>query len=82
MPAQRIGGYDVEYSAVPLGFVPGWAAYVAIYDGDSATLHRTALYPRRRVRVDRAFGDAAQAEACALEVARGLLGRKGADAQD
>jgi hypothetical protein len=73
MSIENIGEYEIEYTAVPLNDVAGWAAHVAVYGPSANPMHRNTLFPEQRVLADSVFASRAQAESEARKAALALL---------
>lgn len=74
MPTEYIGEYLVEYAGEPLSIGKGWAAYLTIY-AVSNSLHRTSIFPKRRVCLDTIFLTREAAEEHARKVAIAKIGK-------
>jgi hypothetical protein len=75
MPEESVGQYGIEYEAVELGEVAGWAAYVTVYGPSANPMHRSALYPRQRVHPDVVYPDRTAAERAARDSAHALVAK-------
>jgi hypothetical protein len=73
MPSEKIGEYEVEYSAVELIGAPGWVAHLAIYGHSNNPMHRNNVFPDQRVSLDAVFPTKEEAEAEAHRVALTML---------
>lgn len=73
MPAETMGLYEVEYSAVPSADGKAWVAHVAIYGHSNNPMHRNNLFPDQRVSLESVFPTSEEAEAEARRVAVGML---------
>lgn len=73
MPSEKIGEYEVEYSAVQLADKLGWAAHLAIFGQSSNPMHRNSVFPDQRVSLEAVFPSREEAEAEALRVATDML---------
>ena len=76
MPTEQCGEYEIDYSAVRMTDVEGWAAYVAIYGPSPNPMHRNSIVPAQRVAVERVFATEAEAQAAAREAALAMLREK------
>ena len=74
MPTEYIGEYLVEFTGEPLSIGKGWAAYLTIY-AVSNPLHRTSLFPKRRVCLDTVFLTQEAAAERARELAIEKIGK-------
>lgn len=81
MPTEQIGEYEIEYEALWLADVDGWAAYVTIYGPSPNPMHRNMIVPHQRVAVKHVFAtrDEASNEArtAALAMLEHTRGRRG-----
>lgn len=73
MSSEKIGDYDVEYSAVPATGGMGWVAHVAIYGQSPNPMHRNCIFPEQRVSPEMVFSSREKAEEEAYRVAVTLL---------
>lgn len=73
MPSEKIGAYDVEYSAVPAADGKGWVAHVAVYGRSTNPMHRNNVFPDQRVSLEAVFKTSEEAEAEARRVAADML---------
>jgi hypothetical protein len=73
MPSEKIGVYDVEYSAVPAVDGNGWVAHVAVYGRSTNPMHRNCIFPDQRVSLEAVFQTSEEAEAEARRAAADLL---------
>jgi hypothetical protein len=73
MPSEKMGAYEVEYSAVQLADDRGWVAHVAVYGHSSNPMHRNCVFPDQRVSLDAIFPNKAEAEAEARRAALAML---------
>lgn len=73
MPSEKIGEYEVEYSAVQLADHENWAAHVAIYGHSTNPMHRNCVFPDQRVSLDIVFPSREDAEAEARRAAIDML---------
>lgn len=73
MTSEKIGEYDVEYSAVPAVSGEGWVAHVAIYGQSPNPMHRNCIFPEQRVSLEKVFSSSEKAEEEAYRVAVTLL---------
>ncbi|RBA23930.1 hypothetical protein [Herminiimonas fonticola] len=73
MPSEKIGAYEVEYSAVPAADGKGWVAHVAVYGHSTNPMHRNCIFPDQRVSLESVFKTSEEAEAEARRAAAGLL---------
>jgi hypothetical protein len=76
VPTEQLGEYEIDYSAVRLTDVEGWAAYVTVYGPSPNPMHRNSIMPAQRVAVERVFATEAEAEAEARTVALALVEEK------
>ena len=76
MPTEQLGEYEIDYSAVRLLDVDGWAAYVTIYGPSPNPMHRNSIVPAQRVAVEHVLATEAEAEAEAHRSAIALLEEK------
>ena len=77
MPSEKIGAYEVEYSAVLAADGKGWVAHVAVYGRSTNPMHRNCLFPDQRVSLEAVFNTSEEAEAEARRAAADLLDSKG-----
>ena len=70
MPSEKIGEYEIEYTAVKILDGETWEAHLAIYGSSANPMHRKEIFPAQRVCVETAFPsrEAAQAEARAVAI--------------
>ena len=73
MPSEKIGAYDVEYSAVPAADGKGWVAHAAIYGRSTNPMHRNCVFPDQRVSLEAVFKTSDEAVAEARRVAADML---------
>lgn len=76
MPTEQLGDYEIEYSAVRMTDVEGWAAWVTIYGPSTNPMHLNSIVPAQRVSVEHVFDTEAEAEAEAHKVALAMLEEK------
>lgn len=76
MPSEKIGAYEVEYSAVLAADGKGWVAHVAVYGRSVNPMHRNCLFPDQRVSLEAVFKTSEEAEAEARRAAADLLDSK------
>ena len=74
MPSEKIGAYDVEYSAVPTADGTGWVAHVVVYGRSTNPMHRNCVFPDQRVSLESIFKTSEEAEIEARRVAADMLG--------
>lgn len=77
MPSEKIGTYEVEYSAVPAADGKGWVAHVAVYGHSTNPMHRNCVFPDQRVSLETVFNTSAEAEAEARRAAADMLDSHG-----
>ncbi|MNR77779.1 hypothetical protein D3C72_84620 [compost metagenome] len=73
MPSEKIGEYEVEYSAVQLAGEQGWVAHLAVYGHSTNPMHRNCVFPDQRVSLDAIFPTKEEAEAEAHKVGLSML---------
>jgi hypothetical protein len=73
MPSEKMGTYEVEYSAVPAADGKAWVAHVAIYGHSPNPMHRNCVFPDQRVSPEMVFSSSAEAEAEARKAAVAML---------
>ncbi|MBC7455826.1 MAG: hypothetical protein H7335_19460 [Massilia sp.] len=73
MPTEQVGQYEIDFSAVRLTDVDGWAAYVTVYGPSPNPMHRNSIVPAQRVAVEQVFDTEAAAEAAAHKAALAML---------
>ena len=73
MPSEKIGTYEVEYSAVHAADGTGWVAHVAVYGHSTNPMHRNCVFPDQRVSPEAVFATSVEAEAEARRVATDML---------
>lgn len=73
MPSEKIGSYELEYSAAAAADGNGWVAHVAIYGDSSNPMHRNSLFPEQRVSLEAVFETSQEAEAEAFRVGSDML---------
>ncbi len=73
MPSERIGSYEMEYSAAAAADGNGWVAHVAIYGASNNPMHRNNLFPEQRVSLEVVFETSEEAEAEAFRVGSDML---------
>ena len=73
MPSEKIGAYDVEYSAVPAADGKGWVAHVAVYGRSTNPMHRNNVFPDQTVSLEAVFKTSEEAEVEARRVAADML---------
>ena len=76
MATEHIGQYEIDYSALRLPDVDGWAAWVTIYGPSPNPMHRNSIVPAQRVALEHVFASAAEAEAAAHQSAIAMLDEK------
>lgn len=76
MPTEQLGEYEIDYSAVRLTDVEGWAAYVTIYGPSPNPMHRNNIVPAQRVAVEHVFDTEAAAAEAARKAALAMLEEK------
>ena len=76
MPTEELEDYEIEYSAVRMTDVEGWAAWVTIYGPSPNPMHRNSIVPAQRVAVEHVFATEAQAEAEARKAAVAMVEEK------
>ena len=76
MPTEQIGEYEIDYSAIRLLDVDGWAACVAIYGPSPNPMHRNCIVPAQRVALEHVFATESEAEAVARTSAIAMLEEK------
>ena len=76
MPTEQLGDYEIEYSAVRMTDVDGWAAWVTIFGPSTNPMHMNSIVPAQRVSVEHVFDTEAEAEAEAHKVALAMLEEK------
>ena len=76
VPTEQLGEYEIDYSAVRMTDVDGWAAHVAVYGPSPNPMHRNSIVPEQRVAVEHVFATEAEAEAEAHKAALALLEEK------
>jgi len=77
MPSEKIGAYEMEYSAVPAADGKGWIAHVAIYGHSTNPMHRNNVFPDQRVSLEAVFKTSEEAEAEARRVGADMLDSHG-----
>lgn len=73
MPSEKMGAYEVEYSAVPAADGKAWVAHVAVYGHSTNPMHRNCVFPDQRVLPEAVFSSSAEAEAEARKAAVAML---------
>ena len=73
MPTEQVGQYEIDFSAIRLTDVDGWAAYVTVYGPSPNPMHRNSIVPAQRVAVEQVFDTEAAAEAEAHKAALAML---------
>ncbi len=73
MPSEKMGAYEVEYSAVPAADGKGWVAHVAVYGHSTNPMHRNCIFHDQRVSLDAIFETSEEAEAEARRAAVDML---------
>jgi hypothetical protein len=73
VPTEQLGEYEIDYSAVRMTDVDGWAAHVAIYGASANPMHRNSIVPGQRVAVQQVFATEGEAEAEAHRAALAML---------
>lgn len=73
MPSEKIGTYEVEYSAVLSADGICWVAHVAVYGHSTNPMHRNCVFPDQRVSLEAVFKTSEEAEAEARKVAVDML---------
>ena len=73
MPSEKMGAYEVEYSAVRAADGKGWVAHVAVYGHSTNPMHRNCVFPDQRVSLEAVFATSTEAEAEAHRAAAGML---------
>lgn len=73
MPSEKMGTYEVEYSAVPAADGKGWVAHVAVYGHSTNPMHRNCVFPDQRVSLETVFNTCEEAEAGARKAAVDML---------
>lgn len=73
MPSEKIGAYEMEYSAVHAADGKGWVAHVAIYGHSTNPMHRNNVFPDQRVSLEAVFKTSEEAEAEARRVGADML---------
>ncbi len=77
MQSEKIGAYEVEYSAVPAADGKGWVAHVAIYGHSTNPMHRNCVFPDQRVSLEAVFNTSEEAEAEARRAAVYMIESQG-----
>ncbi len=73
MPSEKMGAYEVEYSAVRAADGKSWVAHVAVYGHSCNPMHRNCVFPDQRVSLEAVFATSAEAEAEAHRAAADML---------
>jgi hypothetical protein len=73
MPSEKMGSYEVEYSAVHAADGKGWVAHVAVYGHSTNPMHRNCVFPDQRVSLEAVFKTSDEAEAEARKAAVDML---------
>ena len=76
MASEQMGEYEIDYAAVRLLDVEGWAAWVTIYGPSPNPMHRNNIVPAQRVALEHVFASEAEAEAAARTAAIAMLEEK------
>jgi len=76
VPTEQIGEYEIDYSAIRLLDVDGWAACVTIYGPSPNPMHRNSIVPAQRVALEHVFATEIEAEAVARTSAIAMLEEK------
>lgn len=77
MQSEKIGNFQIEYSARPLRIAGAWGAWVSVYGPSPNPMHRNPIFPARRVAPDRQYADKAAAQEQARIFAHSLVERDG-----